>query len=401
MIYFISHNKMQNIEIIKEFKDIYGIEKGGKIKVWSSKVGILEGKPVSIMIHGQIDGKQQTTIREYTTGKNIGKKNETSPLEQCIRETIKKRNDKIEKENYSENMPLSEQHQATDLKVLPMLASKFDIMSVKKKKSDIIFPCFTQPKLDGLRALAYLDGDVVCIQSRTKSLFESVDHISEQLKPLLMKYPNIVLDGELYTNQIPFEVLVGLVKTKKLTSEDEDSLKMVKFHIYDMIDRNNENLPYVQRYSFIKKNIPKLKPNNYLEVVQTELAEHVDRVKELFSQFVEEGYEGLMLRNIDSPYRQNYRSHDLQKYKEFFEDEYKIVGFKEGEGRDVGSVIWICITPDNKIFNVRPKGTLAFRKVLFQNGHKYIGKMLTVIYQELTEENKPRFPVGKAIREDY
>jgi DNA ligase-1 len=392
---------MEGLEIVREFNDIYGIEKGGKVKIWSSKVGILDGKVLSIMTHGQIDGKLQTTIRECVSGKNIGKKNETSPLEQCIRETIKKRADKIEKENYSETLPQSEQYEPTDLRVLPMLASKFDIMSVKKKKSSIVFPCFGQPKLDGLRALAYLDGDVVCIQSRTKTIFESVGHIADQLKPLLIKHPNIVLDGELYTNLIPFEVLVGLVKTKYISEEDEIALKMVKYHIYDMIDRTNEALPYVQRYSFIKKNIPHLKPNSYLEVVKTELIEDIEGVKELFSTFVEEGYEGLMLRNVDSPYRQNYRSHDLQKYKEFFEDEFKIVGFKEGEGRDEGSIIWICATPENKTFNVRPKGTLAFRKVLFQNGHKYIGKMLTVIFQELTEENKPRFPVGKAIREDY
>ena len=108
-----------------------------------------------------------------------------------------------------------------------------------------------------------------------------------------------------------------------------------------------------------------------------------------------------MLRNVDSVYRQNYRSHDLQKYKEFFEDEFEIVGFKEGVGRDAGSIVWKCITSENKKFKVRPKGTLAYRKELFKNGHKYIGKMLTVIYQELTEDNKPRSPVGKAIREDY
>jgi hypothetical protein len=27
--------------------------------------------------------------------------------------------------------------------------------------------------------------------------------------------------------------------------------------------------------------------------------------------------------------------------------------------------------------------------------------MLTVIYQELTEEGKPRFPVGKDVRDNY
>ena len=41
------------------------------------------------------------------------------------------------------------------------------------------------------------------------------------------------------------------------------------------------------------------------------------------------------------------------------------------------------------------------RRKLFETGKKYVGKMLTVIYQELTEEGKPRFPVGKDVRENY
>ena len=62
-------------------------------------------------------------------------------------------------------------------------------------------------------------------------------------------------------------------------------------------------------------------------------------------------------------------------------------------------MIWIC--KKDKEFRVRPRGTIEQRKEWFKNGKKYIGKMLTVIYQELSEQNVPRFPVGKAIREDY
>ena len=37
---------------------------------------------------------------------------------------------------------------------------------------------------------------------------------------------------------------------------------------------------------------------------------------------------------------------------------------------------------------------------MFEKGKSYIGKMLTVKYQELTDDGKPRFPVGINIR-DY
>ena len=122
---------------------------------------------------------------------------------------------------------------------------------------------------------------------------------------------------------------------------------------------------------------------------------------QLFQQFISEGYEGAMLRNSAGLYKQNTRSNDLQKYKEFQEEEYKIVGFAQGEGRDAGSVIWTCETPGGTKFNVRPRGTMEYRRELYMNGSNYIGSLLTVIFQELSEYGVPRFPVGKCIRDGF
>lgn len=136
-------------------------------------------------------------------------------------------------------------------------------------------------------------------------------------------------------------------------------------------------------------------------LVRTEKIAVLSEFRRLFAEFVESGYEGIMLRNAAGVYRANYRSNDLQKYKEFMEDEYRIIGFTQGEGRDAGAVIWLCETADGKDFTVRPRGTMEQRRIWFSNGESYIGKNLTVIYQELTEEGKPRFPVGKAVRDGY
>ena len=38
---------------------------------------------------------------------------------------------------------------------------------------------------------------------------------------------------------------------------------------------------------------------------------------------------------------------------------------------------------------------------MFANGDAYIGKMLTVKFQELSNDKVPRFPVGLHIREDW
>ena len=48
-------------------------------------------------------------------------------------------------------------------------------------------------------------------------------------------------------------------------------------------------------------------------------------VKPLHDQFVKEGYEGIMIRNKDGEYGINKRSKNLQKFKEFYDQEFQIV----------------------------------------------------------------------------
>lgn len=123
-----------------------------------------------------------------------------------------------------------------------------------------------------------------------------------------------------------------------------------------------------------------------------------------------------MLRDPAGPYEPDKRSRYLQKYKEFLEEEFEIVGYHDGEGLEKGLVVWDCITPtqnylqnpDSYIgavpgrrFSVRPRGTHDDRRVLFYQAENFIGQVITVIFQEYTADGVPRFPVGKAIRDIY
>ena len=408
------------MEHIEDLPTIYGVEKNGKTKVWAARIyrDELNGFATAEIEYGQLDGKKQTTSREYTEGKNLGKKNETTPLQQCISETRRKWQDKMEKEGYSLVVPNSNSEKqmtqtqtnivhvdnATNAtKVFPMLAHTYEPLSSKNKKNDIVFPCYVQPKLDGLRCICYMmpcgnsnDCKVVA-QSRTGAYFETVEHICSELRPILLQNPGLILDGELYTTELPFEELAGLIKRKK-ASDTNVNRQCIKYHIYDVVV---DGVPYSERHARIVGAISKADKCHHLEVVHTQLIHNVNEFKQAFGEYVAAGYEGIMLRNAHGPYRQNYRSHDLQKYKEFVESEYPIVGFKEADGRDKGTVVWVCATAECRQFSVRPRGTQEQRRQWFQDGPQYVGKLLTVIYQELSELNVPRFPVGKAIRDGY
>ena len=440
------------------FPKLYAQDKNGKIKVWTAAVLRSSGGAVASRItHGYINGKQQVAYRTCEAGKNIGRSNETSPLEQSISETRRKWLDKKDKEAYTENKPADCGEGYGDLSgndfgggdgdgdgdnasftrpFLPMLAQTFDPADLEagsKKKKVIKFPCFVQPKLDGLRCVSYATRSandlVVCLQSRTGAFFTGLPHIAAALRPYLSQHPNIVIDGELYTDQMPFEELAGLIKKKKITAADVERLKKVKYHVYDIYDHQRYDMPFAERIGLLAAAVRRcgcvandthaagaagriLRSDteaaavaataaSVVVLVRTEKIAVLSEFRQLFAEFVESGYEGIMLRNAAGVYRANYRSNDLQKYKEFMEDEYRIIDFTQGEGRDAGAVIWVCETADGKEFTVRPRGTMEQRRAWFNEGASYIGKNLTVIYQELTEEGKPRFPVGKAVREGY
>ena len=389
-----------------EFTTLFGQDKSGKTKTWSARVYLNEDKTAySVIEYGQLGGKLQKAERVYTTGKNIGRSNETSPAEQAFSETERKWKDKREKEGYRPEGRIREDVKSReDVKERPAESGRTEdsvekedvkeeiylpMLAQQVKKDKLVFPVFVQPKLDGLRCLFYLRNGKWVAQSRTGAHFTTVEHIKARLPQT-----NLILDGELYTTSIPFETLAGLLKKKKLSEHDLEKLKQVEYHCYDVYDPEKTELPFSKRTEIL--NTLRL-PNK----VSTELMHSAEEFESKFSEYTSQGYEGIMVRTPSGLYRMNYRSKELCKYKEFEEAEYVITGFTQGEGRDEGTVIWVCQTPDGKPFNVRPRGTVEQRREWFQLGKEYVGKKLTVVYQNLSEQGVPRFPVGKSIREGY
>ncbi len=388
-----------------QFDPIYALSKTGKKQVWTADVKEnADGTAVAIISHGFVDGKKQTDERTYTVGKNIGRANATTAYQQCFAETEKKWKDKQQKDGYSVSgtsvggtfYPMLAQVYAPTAKATAKTANSAN--SAKASSRASIFPCSAQPKLDGLRCVIYADATGVCVaQSRTGGIFQHLSHILDELRPVIT--PNLVFDGELYTTDIPFEELAGLIKKKKKTDADLLRIHQVKYHIYDIYFRDSPAMPFKTRY-FLLADILKKTAMDAIRLVNTQVVYDQETFYSAFQNYVEEGYEGIMLRADKGVYGVNTRSSDLLKYKEFKEDEFEIVGYQEGTGRDTGTVIWKCVIPDGSdTFFVRPKGYLQFRQQQFNDAPTYVGKMLTVIYQELSQYGVPRFPVGKSIRD--
>jgi DNA ligase-1 len=206
-----------------------------------------------------------------------------------------------------------------------------------------------------------------------------------------------ILDGELYADKahLSFQEIVGLTKKETLKAGDAEKLTHMYLCVYDTIrpGTNKDRKEFLESL-FASRTFA------HIKLLPTAVCASDSDAKYLHSQFVEEGYEGLILRNTKGLYKVGHRSADLQKYKEFLDEEFVIVGFKEGDGIEKGCVLWRCATKTGLEFDCRPRGTREDRSTLFRSGAAHVGKKLTVRFQEWTTDGVPRFPVGIAIR-DY
>jgi len=365
------------------FPQLQGEAQSGKSKTWSVRVLERDGMGIIETTHGYLGGKMQINEKVISEGKNIGKKNATTPLQQATNEAkslwVKKKENGYS-EILGENTEIKESRNVVHDVPSPMLAHDY----LKRGKS-ISFPCYVQRKFDGTRCVSVPGKGLF---SRNRKRYPHLEHIIQEINSI----PHM-LDGELYSDTLTFQEIVGIVKRETLQKGDLEKQLQIKFHVYDIIN----DMPYDQRYANLQMLFKQT--FKHIEFVKTDICESEERMKQMHNEYVAEGYEGIMLRNKTGRYK-NARSVDLQKYKEFIDDEYEVTSFKEGEGLETGCVLWVCKTAEGKVFNCRPRGTREDRAELYKNGSNYVGKMLTVRFQELTDDKVPRFPVGISFR-DY
>lgn len=374
------------------FPTLYTKSKTGKVQQWQIEVTRLANDTAIIRTQwGYKDGKLALSEKEIKEGKNKGRSNETTPFQQAVSEAKSAWDKKTTREGYAETLDdaalpgvAEVKKVAEESQLLPMLAQNY-----RKQSRKISFPCYVQAKLDGVRSL-YRNG---VFTSRTAKPFGFLDHITQELKPA--SDAGLILDGEIYSTTLSFQEFVGLVKKKHLTAKDKENLKQVKLWVYDVVNQH----PFEQRLALLVDFFSKNTFTN-VHLLPTEEAKTKEDIKTFHDKYVAAGYEGVIIRNKKGMYRLATRSENLQKYKEFEDAEFPIVGFIEGEGTEKGAVVWICETETKKQFKVRPMGSIQERKEIFKKADTYIGKKLTVKYQELTDDGVPRFGVGIAIR-DY
>lgn len=321
---------------------------------------------------GIVGSEKFVTNSSACIAKNVGRANATTPEEQAVLEANAKIKAKLD-EGYFETIEEAEQGEV----ILPMLAKDF-----KKEEKKVKYPVFIQPKLDGLRMLKK-GGSVI---SRKNKPITTLKHVSSEL----LNYSDIIFDGEGYSHGDSFQRNMELVKKYR-----KGETEAVKYHVYDIVDTE---LNFEQRYAKLKFIIESEKPTN-IELVPTFLIRNKEELLEKHKEFLEQGYEGTMIRWGKEGYAINKRSSNLLKFKDFIDIACPIVDVKPSEKRpDQGS--FICELPDGRTFGCGMRFSHEERTRVLEIKDEYIGKTAEVRFFEYSTDGIPRFPVCCGIRLD-
>jgi DNA ligase-1 len=351
----------------------------GKINEWTVEIK----KNCFRTISGYNDGVKTTSEWTCCAGKNIGKKNETTPKQQALAEAQAMWTKKLELGSYESIDDID-----TPKFFNPMLAHKFE-----DHKDKITYPVFSQPKLDGIRCIVRADG----MWSRNGKKIVSAPHIYEAMKPLFETNPDLIFDGELYADKFAndFNAICSLVKKTKPTSADlEKSKESIQYHIYDL--PSCSGIFTKRNKALIDIGVPR-----GCVIVTTDKVNNENELMGCYGAYVNWGYEGQMIR-LDKEYESK-RSKSLLKHKSFVDEEYTILDVVEGEGNKTGMVgSFVFESKTGHIFNSSPKYSWDECKELWKQRQELIGKSATVKYFNLTPDGVPRFPyVINIDRESY
>jgi ATP-dependent DNA ligase len=288
----------------------------------------------------------------------------------------------------------------------PLLAHQYN-------PSKLSFPCYVQPKLNGIRAL-YQNGN---FQSRDEVPFPDglLAHIAETLMPKLD--PRIILDGELYVHGWPLQRINAAV-TPVRQKPTGDTL-LVRYHVFDIV---NFYMPFSARCSLLQDFALQLHPTP-VRIVHTPKVHSELEADQYYSRYVTDGYEGMMYRLNGCPYTQpkapvgdypfysgprprsgflsdrNNRAWHLLKRKNWLDEEFECVGVEEGEGKRIGMVgAFVCKSNINgKLFRVGSFAGFHDHNLISLFHTPPLGKQLKVKYLCLSTDGVPLNPTLLAI----
>lgn len=406
---------------------------------WTVKV-VQEMNKVDILkTYGVLNGGQAMRWQRDIKGKNIGKSNATTPFTQATAD-IESMVRLKEKEGYVQledldAPPFTGRALSTYLELylpkynsdvngneIPMKCQQYyrdkkpwigpdgveyenrktyymaNPFAAKEKNAIIInFPCFIQPKVNGVRCFVKLVNGKPILYSK-KGLVYNIPQVSDWFidhpEVFTMYSDDVIYDGELYIKGESLQNIASAVKAYKIETMN------VKLHIFDIaVEDQTQANRFARLYSVESKEAfgnPDFSP---VVLVPTKKCANDERAQILTDMYISEGYEGAIFRDLEGVYEFGKRPATITKLKRLEDAEFLITGIIPQE-KDDSIGMFECVTPEGNPFKVNPKGDTAYKRSLLEDPSSFIGKQLTIFFYEYTDDGIP-FHITNTIVRDY
>jgi len=382
--------------------------------------------------------RQNLSPTHIKTGKNLGKKNATNVLTQAVRDAYSLYNTQIKRGGVAMT-PHENDLRAVNSRPAPMLVKKIGATRSATLTDGVFKEGVTlQRKYNGVRLVSMISVEtgLLEIYSRNLTTYPGMENIREELTMLIKTAPpvpsdllsgdepglyiDLHLDGEGYLHQTDFSWICGQARR----GQDKN---MLKYYVYDCFwptaKKAGFDMPSGNRQKYLDLLFRGrgVKTENIIRVENFPVKD-MDEIGRLYRRFLEEDYEGAIARKNTAGYDYGFHSANLVKIKQTHDDEFEVVGFTQGEGKDTGAVIWICevgareaLSSCDRRFRVVPNGQYVLRTRIYkyiketvkdENGKEMTrferdikGLLLTVQYADRSKTTgKPLQPRAIAFR---
>jgi len=282
--------------------------------------------------------------------------------------------------------------------VFPELIPAFELalaQKFRKKRISGFEEVAVEPKLDGIRCFAVVEKGEVQLFARSGKLFPNLD---ETICRDLVKLGNGCYDGELMGDDF-----ISLMR--QAYRKDAD-LSKVYFAVFDFLPLKEWKSQTTQMscHARHEKLLDKFTDNdinfNKITPVERVICDAIyEEIKTLHDEWVAEGYEGAMIKDLSAPYCFG-RSYSVMKLKAFHDVDLEIKGFTEGAGRHRGKLGAVVVDYNGVDVQVGSGFSDDLREQVWNDRESFTGRMIEIRYQEVTPDGSLRFPTFVCFRND-
>ena len=160
-------------------------------------------------------------------------------------------------------------------------------------------------------------------------------------------------------------------------------------------------MPCDERYELLLDRLTDSSVNlSLVQPVEREVVDNVyDDIKQCHDEYVNEGYEGAMVKFLDAPYKFG-RGWEVMKLKAFDDVDLPIKGLLEGTGKHSGKLGSVVVSFHGVDVQVGSGFSDNLREQIWSDKDNFIGRLIEVRYQEVTPDGSLRFPTFVCFRND-